>query len=130
MCVKADFDQVKTAKKGITAYKVCRIGVAGPISLYAPRGRVQQTRNRLGKIRSYRLGKVTKSSFEKTFGIYCYKTEDAACLHRLGLGGPRWGNFKLLKLRIPKGTKYVTGTYEGSQTINAEEVLTLEVMPT
>lgn len=74
----------------------------------------------------YALGVAAVSDMDETPGIYCCTSEKRA--RRIARTFGVSGRYKVLKVRIPKGTKIVRGSMrdERGGMINAEKIVPME----
>lgn len=126
MCISADFNKVKAATFDITAFKKVvpcydapyAFGSLGFCSMHPPERRVLQHGgfwNR-GCVVTYEIGKKVRSPIPGTPGLYCYQHMQVS------------RRFVILKVKIPKGARFVEGLHFGDLTLNAEEIIPMEVM--
>ena len=62
--------------------------------------------------------------YEIEGGAYhLFRTRIGAEIFRKRMGGKNWKNLKVVKAIVPKGTKYITGTYTGLRSLAVKQVI-------
>lgn len=130
MCVRADFEKPEVTTRTTYAYKLVRhVARRSSYTSYLhPFNRLSQTSipGDTGKITRYQIGERVTSNFDITPGFYCFASLKEA---RRRHSPDRFDVIRLLKVRIPKGTKIVRGWYRSGsrwcRTINAETIIPL-----
>lgn len=125
MCQRQE-SKVRTASCDTFAYKVVRYDRVngGYISVYSPELRASQIEHSAlyGKTECYKLLRTVGAPFGRTAGIYALLfKDDARCFSR-----DRSYLTTVLYVKIPKGTRYITGDAYGLTSIRTELVIPLE----
>lgn len=97
--------RVVTAKKDIECYKIVREGFDGFYSQWKPDHRENGDRI-LGIDIEYKIGETFESPFENTHGLYLF--DNLKDVFRITKEND-FRDWKILKVIIPKGTKYKRG---------------------
>jgi len=118
MCVY-NIGPTEVAKRNFYVYKIVQKVGEKYHSNYHPASRMKQTRN-YGIIKTYSIGKPTKSNFKNSQGLYCYKDklkiQEQSTSHCI------------IKCLVLKGTKWKRAYQYKLRCILAECVIPIEVI--